>query len=71
MKKLFVVLGVVACGFAFTSCKKDCKCTLEYDLAGTATKYEWSAGELSKSDCDAVKAPTGYPEEAKVSCKSE
>ena len=27
MKKLFVVLGVVAIAFAFTSCKKTCECT--------------------------------------------
>ena len=28
MKKLLVVLGVVAFGFAFTACKKECKCKL-------------------------------------------
>ena len=45
MKKLFVVLGVVAFGFAFTSCKKECKCTL---LGVTV-----SAGDVidNKDDC--------------------
>jgi len=27
MKKLLVVLGVAAFGFAFTSCEKSCECT--------------------------------------------
>jgi hypothetical protein len=71
MKKLFVVLGVVAFGFAFTACKKDCKCTVEYTLLDEAKKAEWNAGEMSKSDCDAVEIPAEYPSDAKLSCKSE
>ena len=51
MKKLLVVLGVVAFGFAFTSCKKECKCkmggvnwTIPADMAGD-----------TKEDCDKIK----------------
>jgi len=47
MKKLLVVLGVVAFGFAFTSCKKECKCTADgkdFPLVGT---------QDSKDLCDA------------------
>ena len=31
MKKLLLVLGVVAFGFAFTSCNKQCTCTVSYE----------------------------------------
>ena len=46
MKKLFVVLGVVAFGFAFSSCKKECECTT-YLLGevGTKTTYEIKGSE--------------------------
>jgi len=51
MKKLFVVLGVVAIAFAFTSCKKTCECTTyllgevvastEYEIKGSGDCAQW------------------------------
>ena len=41
MKKLLVVLGVAACGSAFTSCEKSCECTtyLLGQVEGSALTY--------------------------------
>ncbi len=53
MKKLLVVLGVVALGFGFTSCKKECKCNIagiNFDMS--------SAGIDTKEDCDAYASLT-------------
>lgn len=36
MKKLFVLLAVVAMATAFTSCKKDCTCTTSSTMTGIA-----------------------------------
>ena len=64
MKKLLAVLGVVAFGFAFTSCKKDCVCSGDYEVTvlGITTKMtqeEISVGEKSKSDCEAFNYEPG------------
>ena len=50
MKKLLLVLGVVVIGFAFTSCKKECKCKT---IMGISVSF----GDLidNKSDCLALK----------------
>jgi len=52
MKKVLVVLSVVAFGFAFTSCKKECKCKigpLNWEIPGDdGAKIE------TKADCDKV-----------------
>jgi hypothetical protein len=69
MKKLFVVLGVVAFGFAFTACKKDCKCTVTVD--GTELAKDASVGELSKNDCKDYADAAKYGSTAKFDCKSE
>ena len=80
MKKLLVVLGVVAVGFAFTSCKKDCICNSKVlDADGKVVEFpgtmkDQSVGELSKSDCEAYKVPAlslgeGYKFE--FECKSK
>jgi hypothetical protein len=70
MKKLFVVLGVVAFGFAFTSCKKDCKCSITFD--GQEVLAPTSVGELSKSDCEAYKYDMSlFDSSSKLTCKSE
>ena len=60
MKKLLVVLGVVAFGFAFTSCKKECKCTVlgvAVDLGNKSveTKEECSAYEAASKDTPGIK----------------
>jgi len=47
MKKVLVVLGIVAFGFAFTSCKKECKC----NVAGV--NYPTTGAIDTKADCDA------------------
>ena len=52
MKKLLVVLGVVAFGFAFTSCKKDCICKWSGENLPDELKAEINLGKLSKSDCE-------------------
>jgi hypothetical protein len=74
MKKLIVVLGVVAFGFAFTACKKDCKCTYEMEnplVEGEKTSISYSSPDkLSKSDCESLKIP-GLSSDIKVECKSE
>jgi hypothetical protein len=70
MKKLFVVLGVVAFGFCFTSCKKDCKCSITLD--GTEVLAPTSVGEMSKSDCESYKYDmTAFGSSSKLTCKSE
>ena len=51
MKKLLVVLVVVAFGFAFTSCKKECKCKI--GIIDWTIPSEAAAG--SKEDCDKIK----------------
>ena len=80
MKKVFLVLCVVAIGFAFTSCKKDCKCSGSYEYTLLDEPYkieipEYSAGELKKADCEAVTftLPAGLPDDVKLTftCKSE
>ena len=46
MRKLLVILGIVAFGFAFTACKKECKCTKEgadYSAPGSADTKELCA----------------------------
>ena len=47
MKKVLVVLGIVAFGFAFTSCKKECKCS----VAGVNMPLSGKVIE-TKADCD-------------------
>ena len=52
MKKLLVVLGVVAVGFAFTSCKKDCVCTGTVKVEGQAdVKVDQNVGSMKSADC--------------------
>ena len=71
MKKLLAVLAVVAVGFAFTSCKKDCKCTTT--VAGmttetTVTKEAMDAAGIDKcSDMNSSAEVMGIKTE--VSCK--
>ena len=62
MKKVLVVLGVVAVGFAFTSCKKECKCKLgplDFTIPSETTIN-------SKADCDKVKDI--YKETGVITC---
>ena len=46
MKKLLVVLGIVAFGFTFTSCKKECVCK----VAGVKMPFTGKVID-SKEDC--------------------
>jgi hypothetical protein len=75
MKKLFVVLGVVAFACSFVACKKDCKCTTKIsvpDLPEISGTHD--AGELSKKDCEDFKVPLPAGADTKYftyECKSE
>ena len=73
MKKLLVVVAVVAVGFAFTSCKKDCVCSGKVTVLGIETVVpEYSAGEMSTADCEAVKYAAAAPGAVvDVKCKSK
>ena len=64
MKKMLVVLGVVAFSFGAVSCKKECMCTVT--VLGV-TGPETSRGEISKSDCEAFNADLG--DLGKTECK--
>ena len=82
MKKLLVVLGVVAFGFAFTSCKKDCKCsgTVKMEAEGMdpmEQKIDFTTPDkMSKSDCESYvykydAAIPGATVTSDVKCKAE
>ncbi len=61
MKK--VLLALVGSGLimiSFTSCKKECECSVKLPFEPAAFKL--SAGELSKKDCENTKAVGGYTE---------
>ena len=64
MKKALLILGLVAfLGTGFTSCKKDCKCTLDGVTSTTKTK---------KKDCkDYTETISymGYSESYTVKCE--
>ena len=62
MKKVLVVLGVVAVGFAFTSCKKECKC----NIAGVEWKIPSGTTVDTKAACDELK--TTFKEFGNISC---
>lgn len=47
MKKLVVILGVIAMVFAFSSCKKDCVCSASYDDITVSKTYT----KLTKKEC--------------------
>ena len=69
MKKLLVVLGVVAFGFAFTSCKKECKCTLDgKDFATTGTIDDKAACDKVADAANVAQALLG-DNAPKVSCE--
>jgi hypothetical protein len=68
MKKLIVVLGVVAFGFCFASCKKDCKCTYKVNVPDAMLELvpeeiksqfagTYDADKQSKKDCEDFKVP--------------
>jgi hypothetical protein len=67
MKKLIVVLGVVAFACSFVACKKDCRCISTFD--GEEMTNVVLPDKYSKSDCEAYKMTVidGYEFE----CKSE
>ncbi len=74
MKKLLAVVAVVAVGFAFTSCKKDCVCsgTVKIDGLPDITVPETPVGEMSTSDCKAYNYDYGTPgAKADITCKSK
>jgi len=51
MKKLLVVLSIVAFGFAFTSCKKVCDC--KYN---DGSRYSSPKGQNTKEECNTADA---------------
>jgi meiotically up-regulated gene 157 (Mug157) protein len=68
MKKLIVVLGVVAFGFCFASCKKDCKCTYKVNVPDAMLAVvpdeiksqlsgNYVADKQTKKDCEDFKVP--------------
>jgi len=75
MKKLLVGVGVVAMGFAFTSCTKDCVCTGEYGVEGLMQKVDQTFPDVKSADCkdDMFQLPAGFvkPEGFKNTIKCE
>ncbi|MDR0368661.1 MAG: hypothetical protein LBH82_05925, partial [Bacteroidales bacterium] len=59
--------AVVAVGFAFTSCKKDCVCTTT-DSDGLLPEASVTTPDVSKSDCEAMSITVGT---LKTECKSK
>ena len=52
MKKIFVVLAVVAFGFTFASCNKECKCSGSYQYGDTKIPVlSHSLGTVKASEC--------------------
>ena len=66
MKKVLAVVAVVAFCASFTSCKKDCECTVK-DADGKVV-YTQTFPDVKKSDCENT-VITGY--DTGVECKSK
>jgi len=83
MKKLVVVLCVVAVAFAFTSCKKEnkssCKCKGSYTLNGVSIPlgpvnvgdYSGTACEMYDWNWQDLIPSSEYVDNFKYTCKSE